>query len=340
MRLVVTGSYSPYLNLAYEEYFLRNSAEEIFMLWRNQPTVVIGKNQNIYNEVRTAEAEKKGICLVRRQTGGGAVYHDLGNINYSLILPRSVAEVLDFEYFTRSVRTILSSLGWQVCLSGRNDLVVRDPVSGTEAKISGSAQTATRERVLHHGTLLYDCDLAVLGRLLTPGEEKIRSHGVSSVRSRVVNLKTLLPEEEQTDTDGFLDRLLKAFSLYYSASWENAADVSDGRIVELYEKRNASPETIYGKEDRLEYSVRVPLPAGKAILRYRLNEGKIEKASFEGDFLGIYATEELEKALEGVPFEREEVEKVFSDYPIGLYLSGGDTGSLLDEWFPEKGKRE
>ena len=138
MRLYLTGSRNPYYNLACEEYLLYHSDEDIFMLWQNEPTVVLGKNQNIYAEVDPDYAEKHGIHVIRRITGGGAVYHDGGNVNYTFITSRERAQVLDFAYFTEPIRAALEHWGLKAELSGRNDLLVDG------LKFSGNAQHATK----------------------------------------------------------------------------------------------------------------------------------------------------------------------------------------------------
>ena len=198
MKLIILSTHDPYYNLAVEEYLFQTAEDEVFMLWQNEPTVVIGKNQNAYAEVELDVLRERGIHLARRITGGGAVYHDLGNVNYTFIA-KSGQQGIDFAHFTAPILRALAELGIRAELSGRNDLLVDG------RKFSGNAQYSANGKTLHHGTLLFDSDLTVLSDVLRPDEEKIRSKAVRSVRSRVTNLAPLLQKECQTGE--FIDLL-------------------------------------------------------------------------------------------------------------------------------------
>jgi len=186
MKFSFLKTTNPYLNLAIEEYLLKNSDEEYFLLWQNEPTVVIGKNQNAFAEINIEYTKKHGIHIARRITGGGAVYHDLGNLNYSYISNKKGSDI-NFEKFSRPVIEALLEMGIDAELSGRNDIMIG------EKKISGNAQTHFENRVLHHGTLLYDSDLDVLSSALLVDKKKIETKAIKSTKSRVTNIKNFLP---------------------------------------------------------------------------------------------------------------------------------------------------
>ena len=186
MRYIKLCSNDPYYNLAVEEYLLNNSEEDIFMLWQNAPTVVIGKNQNAYAEVNLEYAREKEIKISRRITGGGAVYHDLGNINYTFITSEKKARALDYEYFTRPIIDALKFLGLDCKLSGRNDLECDG------RKFSGNAQFCSNGRILHHGTLLFNTDVSEMSAVLKVDKEKLEYKAVKSHKGRVINLIDLL----------------------------------------------------------------------------------------------------------------------------------------------------
>ena len=186
MRFLILKGRDPYRNLAVEEYLFRHAKEDVFLLWQNDPTVVIGKNQNAYAELDLDYVRARGIRVARRITGGGAVYHDGGNINYSVIAVGAAEGGLDFAPYTAPILEALLHFGVRAELSGRNDLLVGD------RKISGNAQFRADGRVLHHGTLLYDSDLEVLSSALRVDEEKLRAKSIRSHRSRVVNIRTLI----------------------------------------------------------------------------------------------------------------------------------------------------
>mgnify|MGYP002519956568 CR=1 FL=1 len=188
MILYIGRSSDPTLNLAIEECFLREYEEDVFMLWQNDNTIVVGKNQNTLSEIDLDYVKTNGIRVVRRITGGGAVYHDMGNLNFTYITSCEGEWESDFSRFATPVISALSKLGIKAEVSGRNDIVVDG------RKFSGNAQTVVNGRILHHGTILFNTDISILSKALTPDPEKIQSKGIKSVSSRVVNLSELLPE--------------------------------------------------------------------------------------------------------------------------------------------------
>ena len=190
MILLVSNSTDASFNLALEELLTSFFSEEIIMLWRNRNAVIVGRNQNTAAEIDPGFVRENDIQVIRRMTGGGAVYHDLGNINYTIVANE---RQLDPEAFARNaspVLEVLKKLGLPAEFSGRNDIQIDGK------KISGSAKTVLNDRTLFHGTLLFSADLSMLGKVLTPDPEKIQAKGIKSVRSRVANIRDFLPEME------------------------------------------------------------------------------------------------------------------------------------------------
>ena len=186
MKFLILDSRDPYFNLAVEEYLFLHEADDVFMLWQNENTVVVGKNQNAYAEIKMDVVRERGIKISRRITGGGAVYHDLGNVNYSFISTRREGADIDFKYFTEPIIEALASMGIKAELSGRNDL------EWEGKKISGSAQYRAGGRLLHHGTLLFDTDVDAMNAVLRADREKLAARAVASHKGRVENLSTRL----------------------------------------------------------------------------------------------------------------------------------------------------
>ena len=185
-----TGSRDPAYNLAFEETVLRRRTEgDYLLLWQNDNTIVIGQNQNAEAEIDRAFVEAHGIRVVRRTTGGGAVYHDLGNLNYSFITDAGDAERMTMERFTRPVVEALRGLGLQAEASGRNDILVEG------RKVSGTAQRLLRDRILHHGTLLFDADPHMVAGALNADPAKFQSKSAKSVRSRIGNIRSFLKKD-------------------------------------------------------------------------------------------------------------------------------------------------
>ena len=180
-KFITHDNHDAYFNIASEEYLLKHTDGFYFYLWINDPAVIVGTNQNAIEEVNLSYTQENGIKVVRRMTGGGTVYHDGGNLCYTVIAPFN-PEQDNYKAFTAPVIEYLNSIGVKAEFSGRNDITVDG------MKISGNAQTVYKNRIMHHGTLLFDTDMSVLGSALNPSKLKIESKGIKSVRARVTNI--------------------------------------------------------------------------------------------------------------------------------------------------------
>ncbi len=281
----------PYYNLAVEEFLLRHSDEDVFMLWQNEPSVIIGKNQNAYAEVNLAYAKERGIHIVRRLTGGGAVYHDAGNLNYTFITGKDKAEILDYAYFAAPILSALRKLGLACQLSGRNDLECGG------RKFSGNAQAAVGDRILHHGTLLFDASTAEMGAVLKKDTEKLAHKGVRSHASRVINLRELLGEG--VCVEDFISHIEREVLTETGAK---RVSLPDDAVIESLRARNASEDWIFSERRYLtEYGFtrRQKYPFGIVSASLRLAREVIEEALISGDFFGQKPIEELESLLVG-----------------------------------------
>ena len=289
MKYIRLHTTDPYLNLAIEEYLFAHTEDDVFMLWQNRPTVVIGKNQNAYAEVNLPYAEAHGITVSRRITGGGAVYHDLGNVNYTFITSDSRASALDYAYFTRPIIDALGEMGLECVLSGRNDLLCEG------RKFSGNAQYTSGGRILHHGTLLFDSDASVMQEVLKIDREKLEYHGVKSHKSRVVNLRNLLKQDIGTED------FIAAIEAHAAANAEVMAS-PENEGIEALRARNASADWIYSPRRYLtDYTLnrRIKFPFGSVSAEVKLNKTVIEDIVISGDFFSLAPIEELQHALVG-----------------------------------------
>lgn len=290
MKLYILKEHDPHRNLATEEYLFETAAEDVMILWQNSPTVVIGKNQNAYAEINTEYTEKNGILLARRISGGGAVYHDLGNVNYTFISSKEKSEI-DFKTFTAPIIEALRSLGIDATLTGRNDI----EVSGR--KISGNAQHVKGNRVLHHGTLLYNSDLSVLSSALTVDEEKIKARAIKSTRARVINIIDLL--DRKMSVKEFIDVLTSYIINAYGATPETAP-ISES--IDAFTERNRSREWLYPEKDYLsKYTLHKKKKYSFGIVEifFEMKNGIIERARIIGDYFGVKDIGILENALIG-----------------------------------------
>lgn len=312
MKFLILDTLNPYRNLAVEEYLFSEESDDIFMLWQNEPTVVIGKNQNPHAEINLDYLTQKGIHIARRITGGGAVYHDLGNVNYTFISGKRDTGGLDFAFFTSPIIEALASVGITAALTGRNDLAIDG------LKFSGNAQHESGDRVLHHGTLLFDSDLDVLASVLNVDEEKILSKGVKSTRSRVTNLSPFLPHG--WGVQDFISLISDFVKAKFSPEM---IDMPKGdKVEELYLKYSSDewlfPTTGIASGHTVRKKHRYPFGGVEVLLDFRGD--RISYVKIVGDFFGFADVKEIEDALCGAHLS--EITERISRLDIGKYIFG------------------
>lgn len=317
--ILYNTSTDPYFNLACEEYLLDSDIrEEIFMLWRNAPTVVIGRNQNAYAELNADFIASNHIAVVRRLTGGGAVFHDLGNVNYSFITPEAGATNLDFERFCKPVIAALGSMGLEACMSGRNDILADG------RKISGTAQCVRNGKILHHGTLLYSADMTRLAGALNVNAAKIQSKGIKSVRSRVANICDLLPEDKRMPVTAFIDTLFN----YFGGSPAMLSPEMVQAVQKLSDEKYSKWEWNYGQSKQYSMERSQRFDFGTVEILLDAEKGVIQNIQFRGDFFGRRDVSELSGLLTGQRLERENLIRLLTDAPIGEYIMGAAPGEI------------
>lgn len=307
MKFLKLETLDPYYNLAVEEYLFEFLDDDVFMLWQNEKTVVIGKNQNAFTEVNLKKAEQLDIKIARRITGGGAVYHDLGNVNYSFI--KKGGEI-DFKKFSDPVIAALKTLGIDAELSGRNDLTVLDK------KISGNAQFTKNNRTLHHGTLLFDSNLEILGGVLKVDREKLESKAIKSVSSRVVNIKSLL--KNKMSTAEFLDYLEKFLENEFCIDRDIYLDLEK---IEEIRKRNASENYLFPNRDFLsKYSLKNKkrYSFGTVEIYLEMKNFTIKDIKITGDFFENKPVSELEELLKNKNIKEDLKNLCVEDYICGM----------------------
>ena len=316
MKYIRLTTHNPYYNLALEEYLFRNADDDIFMLWQNSPSVIVGRNQNAYAEVDLAYTEREGVNVCRRITGGGAVYHDLGNINYTFISVGSGERALDFEYFTRPVLKALSGLGVECSLGGRNDIECGG------RKISGNAQHVEGGRVLHHGTLLFSADFDAMESALKVDKEKLAYRAVKSTRARVVNMREIIGRD--ISAEEFVSELERGVCTELGAIPTEPPTADE---IDAIYRRNRSPEWIFSEKRYLtEYAVtrKKKYPYGLVSLELVFSGDVISNVVISGDFFGILPIEELERMLVGKRYS----EALSLD--VSPYISGMTPEELCD----------
>lgn len=313
----------PAFNLALEEYVFTKMPrdQEYFLTWRNDNAIIVGRHQNTRAEINADFVQEKNIRVVRRLSGGGAVYHDLGNLNFTFITDAKPGQKVDLRKFCQPVADALCSLGVDAVVDGRNDILVDGK------KVSGNAQYVQKGRVMHHGTILFDADTSVLSQALQPDPTKIQSKGVKSVRSRVTNvrpcLKTDMTIEQFRDT--LAATLLAGDVVRYDLS---EADIQ--AIEQIRQGRYALPEWNYGfcEDQALVRRRRIP-DCGLVEVHISLENDRISKLSFYGDYFSTLPTEVLSNLLVGTRLSAEELERALDGHAVSDYITGLTNGQLV-----------
>ena len=337
MILIENKSLDPYFNLAADEFFTNESAESIITLWRNDNTIVVGKNQDTRSEINEPFVREHGIHVVRRITGGGAVYHDLGNLNFSFFTPAEGQKICDFKKFLNPIREVLSELGIQAEFSGKNDLLIDGK------KFSGNAQLIKKDRILHHGTLLFSSDVKILADCLNPNKQKLASHGVASVKSRVTTIAESFAAQKNTvrhHFDGengavltfeeFYTRLLNGLVKYFHIKEVRGLNSTETTAIgKLADAKHRTTEWIYGASPSFNFSKSKYFEGcGTITLYMAVNSDMICDAVLTGDFIGARDASELAETLIGKRFG--ELSALLSAADPELYFLGINRTEFLD----------
>ena len=307
MKYLQNSSLDPHFNMAFDEFCLEQlkADEPVFYLWQNRPSVIIGLNQSAYAEVNLPYLREKGIVLARRVTGGGAVYHDLQNLNYT-ITGRIRDLDKDYPAYVETVARALRQMGVPAEVSGRNDILVDG------RKCSGYAKRMSKDRLMIHGTLMYDVDIDTLTQVLAVPGSKLSAAGVSSVRSRVANLKEYLPQ--------FGD--IQAFQVALQALL--AQDDGEIRLTETQlaqieadaAAKYRTWEWVYGHSPAAAFRVGRKFACGRVEASFSLKAGCIDHLRFSGDFLGNLPPDRIAASLQGCRFTREAIAERLSEEPV------------------------
>ena len=315
---------NPHFNLALEEYLLTKFDDEVFMIWQNEKSIIVGKNQNTLSQINYEYVRANKINVARRITGGGTVYHDHGNLNYTFI-SKFNGEFNLYSVFVAPIIEVLNDLGAKAELKGRNDIVIKDK------KISGNAQCVLSNRILCHGTLLYDSNIDVLETALDVAGTAVSSVGVKSVRSRVTNILEQL--DQQIDIDAFRTLVIaKIVDKYNAVRYELSPD-DIAQVNKKVEEKFGTWDWNYGYSPAYSFKKKIRKGPGDIEFNIEVKDGIIKEVKIFGDFFSQLDKIDIETALKGIRHNPELVTEVLSKFDIDKYFWSLTIDDLIECMF-------
>ena len=324
MLLIDSPSQNAYFNIASEEYLLKKfTTEDLFLLYVNAPSIIVGKFQNTLAEINLDYVQEKNIKVVRRMSGGGTVYHDLGNLNFSFHTLLGQHDFMDFSIFTKPVLTMLNDLGVPAVLEGRNDLLVEGK------KFSGNAKLARHGKMIQHGTLLLDSEMEVLGEALKVNPLKFIDKATKSNRSRVTNLRPYLPQEISTAQikQRLAEEILKNNP---DAQWYEFSPEDLAGIQQLMTEKYETWDWNFGFSPNYNFKKAIKIPAGFIEIHLDVVKGTIEKAKIFGDFFASEAIERFEEQLIGEKHDASNLNDLFSTLDLTTFFGKVTKEEILE----------
>jgi lipoate-protein ligase A len=314
MHCIISENTDPFFNLAAEEVLLKSRNEDYFLIYRNMPSIVVGKHQNTLAEINLPYVEEKGIVVARRISGGGTVFHDLGNLNFAFISSGREGELVDYKQHTIPIIEAMKKMGLEVSLGKRNELLL-----GAK-KISGTASHVFKNRVLHHGTLLFCSEMKDLSRALKVKTGKFEDRAVKSVRSEVTNINDHL--SKKLEIDEFQKLLFESVLESLGGSVYQYSEEDLQQITKLKETKFSSWEWNFGYSPRYQFN-KTLRSGGKGIsIHLNVEKGVILEINIKGDFMGSRDIHALEEILVGAIHDPQTIRTRLTGIKVEEYIDG------------------
>ncbi len=325
MLCTVSPYVNPYFNLASEEYLLKHFGEDLFLLYRNTPTIVVGKHQNTLAEINLPFVQEQGILVARRISGGGTVFHDQGNLNFAFFTSGKEGELVNYRKATLPIIDALKEMGLEVRLGKRNELLLKG------RKISGTASHVFKNRVLHHGTLLFSSEMESLSEALRGEKDRFTDRAVKSVQSRVTNIRNHL--EEPGDVETFQDRILNHMLRIPGNSAYRFSEADLTEIKGLRDSKFSTWEWNFGYSPKYQFNKSISVKAGRLDFHMNVEKGIVRELKILGDFLSLKDIAVLERAVADTIHDPETMRNKLEGIRVSEYIVDLENEEFLSGMF-------
>ena len=326
MNIIRSTTSNPAFNLATEEFLMNHQSDNWFYLYINDPSIIVGKHQNSLAEINVEYVKENNVIVIRRTTGGGAVFHDPGNLNFTFIMKEHPGETADFGKYTQPIVDVLQAMDVDAKFEGRNDMTIDGK------KFSGNAKAYYNGKILQHGTLLFDSTLPNLSQALKLNPLKYRDKAVKSISSRVTNISEHLKHD--ISLEEFEKRIIDHVrTLYADAEVYELTDKDREAIQKLVDKKYGTWDWNFGSSPKYNFQKGIRTTGGHIEINLEVRKGKIEEVKIFGDFFHTREVSELEQLLRGAPHERDQIKKLLSTVDIGKYLNNVTVDEFLKGMF-------